>query len=70
MNPYNAKHGVFTAEFYNLGTTNQSQLVFMPHSWEPPPLSPSFFAADANHRILQVTGVRDLGFPLKRRSPR
>ncbi len=29
-----------------------------------PPLSPSFSAADTDHRILQVTVVRDLGVPL------
>ncbi len=29
-----------------------------------PPLSPSFFAADTDHRIPQVTDVRDLGVPL------
>ncbi len=29
-----------------------------------PPLSPSFSAADTDHRIPQVTDVRDLGVPL------
>ncbi len=29
-----------------------------------PPLSPSFSAADTDHRILQVTDVQDLGVPL------
>ncbi len=44
-----------------VGPTNQPQQMFMPHRWEPP--SP-FSAADTDHRIPQVTDVRDLGVPL------
>ncbi len=54
---------VFTGR--EVGPTNQPQEMLMPHCWEPlPPLSPSFSATVANHKIPTVTYVRDLGVPL------
>ncbi len=44
-----------------MGPTNQPQQMCMPHRREPPS---TFSAADTNHRIPQVTDVRDLGVSL------
>ncbi len=44
-----------------MGPANQPQQMCMPHCWEPPS---SFSAADTDHRIPQVTDVRDLGVPI------
>ncbi len=44
-----------------MGPTNQPQQMCMPHRRDP---HPTFSAADTDHRIPQVTDVRDLGVPL------